>query len=543
MLKNLKKVIEILTLKSTLGLLMISIVISLMEVLSVFSVYPLFFYIENNGIIENIYYENLINYINEIFSFNLFQSIVFVSAVVVVFTNLMVYFRYISKNQIKERVLKNNRQYVLNLISETTLLNFSKINSNTIQSYLTIESERISQIILSFTNMISALIVIFLIAVYLIYIDLLLFSYLLLIGFFLLIVLRKSYVESKNLGNNLSLINENYIKYIDKVLNDKVIFMLSDRSFIQKSFDVDVVRRLHQNRFDIQKYSSYIEFVIKTVTMISILLMMYFFYVTNTEISLILFSGVLFVRLIPFLSQFGNALQNFKSNLPLVENLEYLEEKLTKSNFVDLNEIKLKNITISLSNLKLKNIKFTKGQIDLKPGNIYGLFGESGSGKTTLAQSILGLNNFQEAKIMLNNNYVLSFKKQLITLRNSAFLSQSNIPNEFYIHELFKGFDIFLVDSLLKRFKLLNSNKVDFFKRKLSSFSGGEQQKLNFIYTILQEKKVIIFDEPTSSMDDSTLNLIMEILENYVIEQRAIIILISHSQIIKDRVSKAIILE
>ena len=541
-MENILKVLQILSKKSALGLLLISIVISLMEVLSVFSVYPIFFYMENTEIIDNIYYQNFIVFITNFLSIGVFESIVSASIATVLFTNTMVFYRYVSKSKIKESVVRKNRQYVLKLLSDTTILHFSKINSNSIQSFLTIDSERIAQIVLSFTNMISAIIVILLMAVYLLSIDLQLFFYLIAIGSLLLIILRKSYAKSKKLGEELSIVNETYTKYISKVITDRVVFMLADQVLITKSFDVDVVRKLHQTKFDIQKYSSYIEFVIKTVTMISILLVMYFFYISNTEISLILFSGVLFVRLIPFISQFGNALQNFKSNLPLVEKLIYLESKLIKSDYIDLNEITLDNISIELKDVKLNNIKITNDTFELKKGNIYGLFGNSGTGKTSLAQSIFGLNYYKNAVIKLNNKYLLSSNKKQKILRNSIYLSQHNIPSEFSINELFSSFDKQLFTSFLQKFNFLESNNSKFLQRKLSSFSGGEQQKLNFIYAILQEKKVIIFDEPTSSMDDGVLMLIMDILDKYVIKHKAIVIIISHSQMIQSRVTKSIIL-
>jgi ABC-type dipeptide/oligopeptide/nickel transport system ATPase subunit len=543
MINKLIKVVSIISTKSTVSLLSISIVISLMEVLSVFSIYPIFFYMENSNIIDNIYYRSLVLNFKDVFSIGIFESIILISITVVFFTNTMVFFRYLSKSKIKETVVKKNRKYVLNLLSETTIMHFSKINSNSIQSYLTIESERIAQIVLSFTNMISALIVIILISGYLLFIDLQLFFYLLVIVGLLLIMLRKSYVESKKLGEELSVINEKYIKYIYKVISDRVIFMLADKDLIKKSFDVDVVRKLHQTKYDIQKYGSYIEFVIKTVTMISIMLVMYFFYITNTEISLILFTGLLFVRLIPFISQFGNALQNFKSNLPLVEKLIYLENKLIKSSYVDLNEIELKNISIELKDIELINIKKKQNTFFLESGNIYGLFGNSGSGKTSLAQSILGLNYYKNASIKLNNKYILSNTNKQSILRNSSYLSQHNIPNEFTINELFSGFDFDLFSHYLEKFNFLESNQPQFLDRKLSTFSGGEQQKLNFIYTILQEKRVIIFDEPTSSMDDTVLMTIMDTLDAYVAEHNAIIIIISHSQLIKANIEKAIILQ
>ena len=119
-------------------------------------------------------------------------------------------------------------------------------------------------------------------------------------------------------------------------------------------------------------------------------------------------------------------------------------------------------------------------------------------------------------------------------------MSQNIIPNEFTMTDLFNGFDKNLAASLFKRFGFFQFKDKSFLKRKLKSFSGGEQQKINFIYVILQQKKVVIFDEPTSSMDDDTLNLIIDILDEYTLKHKAIVIVISHNKIIKDRVERVI---
>ena len=83
--------------------------------------------------------------------------------------------------------------------------------------------------------------------------------------------------------------------------------------------DNEVVKKLYQSIPDSKK-SAFVEFVIKISTLSIILLVIYIFYLKKVELSLIL-SGLIFVRLVPFMSQFGNSLQNLKSNLPSLDKL------------------------------------------------------------------------------------------------------------------------------------------------------------------------------------------------------------------------------
>ena len=514
-----------------------------MEFLSVFTIYPLFYYLEKGDIIDNGLYTDIASMLSEFLSIGVFESILLISVIVLIFTQSMVFYRNLSKAKIKEEIIRSNRQHVLNVVFNTTISDFLKVDPNRIESYLGIESERLSQIILSFTNLISSIIVIILMTMYLLYLDIKLFVYLVFVAFLLFVLLKKVYRRSKEAGTNLSLINDRYIKYIKKVLNDKTFFMLSDDFVIRKSFNVEVIRDLYLCKYDLQKYSSLVEFIIKTSTMVSILLIIYFFYIIGTEVSLILFSAVVFVRLLPFLNQFGNALQNLKINIPVIDKLIFIEDKLKRSDFVDLDKIGLDKISISADGIRTFNIDINNEFFELFPGNLYGLFGKSGSGKTTLSESILGLNCYKDTKILLNDQFTLSYKDVRLVLRNSNYMSQNIIPNEFTLTDLFSEFDQNLTTSLFERFGFFQFKDKLFLERRLKSFSGGEQQKINFIYIILQQKKVVIFDEPTSSMDDDTLNLIIDILDEYILKYRAIVIVISHNKIIKNRVRKVISLE
>ena len=73
-----------------------------------------------------------------------------------------------------------------------------------------------------------------------------------------------------------------------------------------------VVKKIHSNQFQTQKKSAFVEFVIKISTLSIILLVIYIFYLKKVELSLILFSGLIFVRLVPYMRPIWKLFTKFK---------------------------------------------------------------------------------------------------------------------------------------------------------------------------------------------------------------------------------------
>ena len=200
-----------------------------------------------------------------------------------------------------------------------------------------------------------------------------------------------------------------------------------------------------------------------------------------------------------------------------------------------MKEVSIESRFISSS---FSDSKFKK--ITLISGNVYGLYGGSGVGKTSLAESILGLNIFKDAEILLNNNIVTSSVGGQTVLKNSLYMSQHIIPSEFTIEELFQDINIKKVTLFLNQIKIDISNIKDLYARKLSSFSGGEQQRFSFIYALLSKKKILIFDEPTSAIHKEITLIMLEMVYENAKKYKAIVIIISHDPMIKNNIDSYI---
>lgn len=527
---KINKLIEIIQYKNFFNLVLISIIISIMEFLSIFSIYPVFYYLENKSIINNKYYIYVYDSIPFIQNLYVFEKIIFISFLIILITTLVVYLRFSRKYKIKEEIINSNRKHIFKLISDTNLYFFKKINQELVKSYLSIETQRISQIVLSFTNLCSSFLIIIFLCIFIVFIDLNLIFILVSTVILLYFFLSKTYAESKKLGTNLASLNDSFMKFIDKLLNDKTQFMLSNETDQSIMIDNEDVKKIHNHQFQIQKKSAFVEFIIKISTLSIILLVIYIFYLNKVELSLILFSGLIFVRLVPYMSQFGNSLQNLKSNFPSIDKLIFLEKKLKRVDKVDLNTVSLKYIEISSSILDAKNID----QIDnicfrIKPGDIYGLFGSSGIGKTTFLEAFLGLDQNDSFKISLNGETEISNAFNPKILSNASYFTQNSIPNTFLISEIFCNFNLSKVEDYFNKFHL----KFQFSSvkhKKLEEFSGGELQRLCLIYFLLHNKKVIILDEPTSSLDTDLSLLVLQNIEEHVKKHNNLCVIVTHDE-------------
>lgn len=196
--------------------------------------------------------------------------------------------------------------------------------------------------------------------------------------------------------------------------------------------------------------------------------------------------------------------------------------------------IELKNLSKSFNNPILKNVN-----LKLNCGNIYILKGISGSGKTTLLNILSGLDKDYEGNILINGKDLKKFKNK--DLSNY----QSNIGYIMQKSLLFKNLNILdnlkIIDNNCSQINNLTKhfNVNNILNNMPSTISGGERQRIALIRSLLKKHKIIIADEPTSSLDRvNSLNFV-----NYLkdIDYSDKIIIIATHKNIYDEIATSII--
>jgi putative ABC transport system ATP-binding protein len=172
--------------------------------------------------------------------------------------------------------------------------------------------------------------------------------------------------------------------------------------------------------------------------------------------------------------------------------------------------------------------------LTVKDGEFVTIKGRSGAGKTTLLKMMGLLEHPDKGEVRLFGNSTRELTdgmKSNIRLRNMGFVFQSYnlIPSltvlenielplalagvrkqerKQRVHELLRYFDL---TPLATRFP--------------TNLSGGEKQRIAIIRALANEPKIILADEPTSSLDDDNSNLVVRLLSNINKDRKVVIIL------------------
>ena len=209
-----------------------------------------------------------------------------------------------------------------------------------------------------------------------------------------------------------------------------------------------------------------------------------------------------------------------------------------------------------LFNKKIGDVKAVeKINFTIKKGDVLGLVGESGSGKTTLGRSILRLIEPSEGKIIFENIDITSlpdkemrkFRKDMQIIFQDPFSSLSPrmtieeiISEGLNIHEK----HLTLPDKKNKIKRIMNEVGLDFetiYNRFPHEFSGGQRQRIAIARALILNPKLLILDEPTSSLDVTIQSQILDLLNSLQKKYQLSYIFISHDMKIINSVADYVI--
>ncbi len=179
------------------------------------------------------------------------------------------------------------------------------------------------------------------------------------------------------------------------------------------------------------------------------------------------------------------------------------------------------------SGLFKRIIGYTKAvdnvELELQAGRTLAIVGESGSGKTTMAKAIVGLIKQTQGCIQYIGGWYKKTSDMQIVFQNPY----SALNPKLRIIDSFKdvpGISNAKIDTLLQNVGL----KPEYKWRYPHEFSGGERQRLCIARALSVAPKVIICDEPTSSLDVSVQAQVLKLLQDLQIEHNISYLFISH---------------
>jgi len=183
-----------------------------------------------------------------------------------------------------------------------------------------------------------------------------------------------------------------------------------------------------------------------------------------------------------------------------------------------------------------------------------GIVGESGSGKTSLVLALLKLISFKGDVIFneknistISNNKLHNLRKDMQIIFQDPFSSLSPrmtieeiISEGLNIHEK----HLTLPDKQNKIKEIMNEVGLDFetiYNRFPHEFSGGQRQRIAIARALILNPKLLILDEPTSSLDVTIQSQILDLLNSLQKKYQLSYIFISHDMKIINSVADYVI--
>lgn len=171
--------------------------------------------------------------------------------------------------------------------------------------------------------------------------------------------------------------------------------------------------------------------------------------------------------------------------------------------------LKVKNVTKKYDDLiAVNNLSFEVGK-----GEIFGLLGLNGAGKTTTFRMILGLLDDYDGEIYLDNkkiDYNITDKIGFLTEERSLLLKLT-VLEQIKFYGVLKGMDESLIEKELDYY-LKMFNILEYKNKKIKELSKGNQQKIQFISSIIHKPKLLILDEPFSGLDPLNVELFKKVI-------------------------------
>ncbi len=180
---------------------------------------------------------------------------------------------------------------------------------------------------------------------------------------------------------------------------------------------------------------------------------------------------------------------------------------------------------------------------EINRGEIVGFLGPNGAGKTTTIRMLMNILNPTEGELRIFGHTYAEGRVRILSQMNASS-GTLTLPGKLSVSENLIVFaDMYgiehardRVEKLIERFDL-----TELRKRELYSLSTGQQVRVALAKAFLNKPRLLLLDEPTSSLDPDVADRVREFLLNVVKEEGTTVFLTSHNMLEVEKVCSRVL--
>lgn len=552
MINKIKNIIGLKQKLQITTLMIFAVVLNLVEVLNIGLTIPLlativnFDIISSNNLINKIFFDFSINLNQVSFLYIILISIIFVGTIkallqfiilnkqIIIRNNLMIFF---ANNLLKCYLSKDWSFHLKNGSSQL-------IRNVNFKSAL-IVTQIFNPIIIIATELLLLIFIFFLLIIYQTKISLIIFFIILSISYLFFYISKP---KLNTLSKQRLFYSKESFKFLHEIfsITREIIIYNVKKYFINKTIlsffsYLNIDRKINLIRNSAKIFFEYI-----------LIILICLFLFLSTKISnlnlneVIILAGLYLtaaLKILPSVIKTNDAFQLINIGKKVLDDL-FPDLEIKKNNNRKNYKVRIKNFynTIKIINLSYKYEGASKNilnriNLSIKKKSITCIIGKSGSGKSTMLDLISGLIPHSSGKIIIDNIEVNSKTydwKNLIgyCTQNVNLIDDSLIKN-IILEKQINYKNIQRANKILKECQLLDLKKSidetrtnNLIGENARTLSGGEKQRINIARALFENKKIIILDEPTSSLDKNTENEIINLLKK--LKKKYTLIIVTH---------------
>lgn len=203
----------------------------------------------------------------------------------------------------------------------------------------------------------------------------------------------------------------------------------------------------------------------------------------------------------------------------------------------------LRTTKLGYTHSRQKALSFPDIELDRKEALV--ILGQSGSGKTTLLNLLAGLMKPESGQVLLEGIDLASLSSQKmdqlrgdeigIVFQKPHLIAAISVIDNLKLARYFSSKKA--IDLMTLLMELGIDSKAD---SSVLTLSEGEAQRVSIARALVNSPKLILADEPTSSLDDAHADSVIKLLKSQAEKIDAALVIVTHDQRVKAHFSKFI---